>query len=268
MVARTRELAHLEGEGLTDRGRCRPENEDAFALLPERGLFIVSDGMGGAHAGGLASRMVVAALPLMLERRLQTTRLENARTHRSWLGQAKAICSAIRDSILELSRALREQSAGQPGFAGMGATVVLALSHRGHLFFANMGDSRLYLLRRKTLKRLTEDHSIVGILLRGKRITEAEARCHPARGKLSRYVGMEGLVYPDVRFTKLTMGDRFLLCTDGLTEMVSEAAIRGTLLKVRDPAKACAALVSKANAAGGRDNVTAVVIDPSPVTAL
>jgi protein phosphatase len=241
----------VRSAGLSDKGKVRPANEDAFAMLSKQGLFIVSDGMGGHQAGATASEIVVRVLPKMLQQRVSALR-----------GNAeRAVCRALRDTIVALSQNVRQQSAGQPGLAGMGATVVLAWIRNREAFIAHMGDSRAYLYRGEKLKQLTADHSVVGILLRRREITPEEARVHPARSQISRYVGMDGLVYPDVRTLRLSSGDRLLLCTDGLTGMVSDKTIARILGRYREPEAACRSLVDAANAKGGHDNVTVLVAD-------
>jgi protein phosphatase len=236
---------------LSDVGRVRAANEDAFAVLPDQGLLIVSDGMGGHQAGATASKIVVDVLPAMIEQRLA-----RARDQRSL-----APSRVLRDTIVDLSRKVREQSAGRAGLAGMGATVVAVSLQGNRAYVAHMGDSRLYLHRMGRLQLLTHDHSLVALLLRREEITPAEARDHPARGKLSRYVGMETEVYPDVRALRLTPGDRLLLCTDGLTGMVSDEDVAAILKTAAEPESACRSLVDAANARGGRDNVTVLVAD-------
>jgi protein phosphatase len=234
----------------TDVGRVRDHNEDALFVNPKHGLFIVSDGMGGQQAGALASEIVVKVLPPMLEERLGKLR--------RW--SADIIRHVLSDAIMALSRELRARSADQAGLKGMGATVVLVLIRGRRAYIAHMGDSRAYLFRRGWLTPLTDDHSIVGILLRQGEISEAQARKHPARGRLSRYVGMEGEVYPDVRVEALRKADRLLLCTDGLTGMISDIQIKRILKANREPQKASQALVDAANRAGGKDNVTVVMV--------
>jgi protein phosphatase len=124
-----------------------------------------------------------------------------------------------------------------------------------------MGDSRMYLHRQGRLSLLTHDHSLVALLLRRGEITPDQAKDHPARGKLSRYVGMETEVYPDIRAVHLVQGDRLLLCTDGLTGTVSEQEIAAILGQPVEPESACRSLIDAANAAGGRDNITVLVAD-------
>lgn len=237
--------------GLSHRGRVRDHNEDALALLPEQGLFIVADGMGGHQAGETASKAVVTVLPKMIEQQ----RAAAAK------GDLPSLSRTLRDAIAELSRLLRQQSAEQTGLAGMGSTVVLACIRGDAAVIAHMGDSRAYLLRRGKLKQLTDDHSLVGILLRQGEITPAEARVHPARSRISRYVGMQGDAQPEARTLKLLRGDRLLLCTDGLTGMVEDEAIASILTAESDPEAACAALIDAANKSGGNDNITAIILD-------
>ncbi len=243
--------AVLRAGALTDRGRVRDHNEDAYALLPEDGLYIVADGMGGHQAGETASQAVVTVLPKMIEQRRAAARKRDV----------PSLARTVQDAIAELSRMLRQQSAEQTGLAGMGSTVVLACIRDEAAIIAHMGDSRAYLFRRGKLKQLTDDHSLVGILLRQGEITPAEARVHPARNRISRYVGMEGEARPEARTLKLLRGDRLLLCTDGLTGMVEDDAIASLLAAERDPEGACAALINAANKGGGKDNITALILD-------
>ena len=223
----------------------------AFFTDIEHGLFIVSDGMGGAHAGELASEIVVKILPQMIEERM--TMLEKP--------TSQEIRLLLRDAITELSERLSHESRDKIGLKGMGATVVLAMIKRKSAHIANMGDSRAYLFRDNQLKQLTEDHSIVGILLRHGDITPQEVIEHPAKGRLSRYVGMEGEVYPDVCTVRIKNGDRLLLCSDGLSGMLNDRKIAELLIMHPDPQNACKALVDAANSIGGKDNITVVIVD-------
>jgi protein phosphatase len=241
----------LRAAALSDIGKVRRANEDAFALLPEQGLLIVADGMGGHRGGATASKIVVSVLPKMIEQRLASVPQD----------QVETISRFLRDAVLDLSRQVRQQSAREPSLAGMGATVVVAWVKGKQAFIAHMGDSRAYLYRQGKLKQLTDDHSVVGILLRQGEITPEEARVHPARNQVTRCVGMEGEVYPDVQTLLLSAEDRLLLCTDGLTGMVRDEGIAEILARSDDPQIACGSLVDAANAAGGHDNVTVLVAD-------
>jgi serine/threonine protein phosphatase PrpC len=223
-------------------------------IRADRGLLAVSDGMGGGAAGATASRAVVAALPSLLERHLGAIPDDDETRNRD----------ALRDAIVELSQEMFRQSAGRPGLDGMGATVVAACLRGLTLYVAHMGDSRAYLLRASVLSRLTTDHSLVQLLLGEGAIGPEEIAHHPLKGRISRHVGMESVVYPDVRSLALTPGDRLLLCTDGLSGMVADDEIGRLLAQAESPASACQKLIAAALAGGGADNVTALVADWTP----
>ncbi|HEY6541994.1 MAG TPA: PP2C family serine/threonine-protein phosphatase [Ktedonobacteraceae bacterium] len=248
----TNELAWpTQAAYVSDAGRVRQQNEDCGLVDLKRTLFIVSDGMGGHQSGEAASRSVVTMLPHLIEQRV--TLLPPPST--------EAIGLALRDAIVELSQRLRAESAGRAGLQGMGATVAVAWLRGSIAHLAHIGDSRIYLFRHERLMQLTEDHSVIALLLRHGEITLEEVQTHPMRGRLSRYVGMEGEVSPDVQTVQLQAGDRLLLCSDGLTNMVSGTQIAHLLQINAEPAGACRALVNAANAAGGTDNITALVVD-------
>ena len=238
-------------EASTDIGRVRKENQDAFVGLPEIGLFLVSDGMGGAPGGKLAADIVVGILPKMLEARLRRLRNPWPRAIRYWL----------KYEILKLSRNVLARSASEPGLKGMGATLVLVLCQYNRLHIAHVGDSRAYLFRNRSLVQLTDDHSVVGFLLRQGEITQSEAKKHPARGTLTRCIGMPADVKADVRTMVPKKGDRILLCSDGLHGMVPETEISAILDANPIPGEACQPLIDAANKVGGKDNITAIVVD-------
>lgn len=235
----------------TDIGRVRKENQDAFVGLPEIGLFLVSDGMGGAPGGKLAADIVIGVLPKMLKARLRRFRNPRPRAIRYWL----------KYEILKLSRNVLARSASEPGLKGMGATLVLVLCQCNRLHIAHMGDSRAYLFRNRSLVQLTDDHSVVGFLLRQGEITQSETEQHPARGTLTRCIGMQADVKADVKTVAPKKGDRILLCSDGLHGMVSENEISAILDANPNPGEACQALIDAANKVGGKDNITAVMVD-------
>lgn len=242
----------IHASGLTNVGKVCDNNEDAYVLDPDHGLFIVSDGMGGEQTGEIASKVVTTVLPVMILARLNRLRNPRTRAIRYWL----------RQDILRLSQQLHAEAAQKTAVRGTGATVVLALLREERAHIAHMGDSRAYLLRENHLRQLTDDHSIVAMLVRGGEITTEEAKTHPARGQITRFVGMEAIVYPDVRTFPLKAGDRLLLCSDGLTGMVSDEDITAILCTTPAPRQACKLLVHAANEAGGKDNITVVVIEP------
>lgn len=241
----------LVAAALTDQGRRRPNNEDAFALQPERGLLLVSDGMGGHRAGEKASAVVVTGFPGLIEGKLAETAPADA----------KRVEESLRDAVVELSQELHRLSAADLEVAGLGATLVLLLFRGESAWVVNMGDSRAYRLRGGRLEALTEDHSLLAALVRRGFMSAEEAERRPGLARLTRYVGMEGAVHPDVRPETPEPGDRYLLCTDGLTGMLDEQAIASLLKDAPDPETACRVLVDAANAAGGGDNVTVIVAD-------
>ena len=245
----------VRAAGMTDIGRVRTNNEDSWLIDLERRLFIVSDGMGGHQAGEVASQAVVTVLPAMIEQLVVQRKPASESTYKL----------VLRDAILSLSQRLHEESQGQAGLQGMGATLVLAWFIEGRrtikALFASMGDSRIYRVRNKAIQQLTRDHSLVALLVRHGEITEEEAKGHPARGRLSRYVGMEGDTFADVFTLDVQPGDRFLLCSDGLTGMVPDQKVAQLLAHNPEPELACKVLMAAANEAGGKDNITALVIN-------
>jgi serine/threonine protein phosphatase PrpC len=235
---------------LTDKGRVREQNEDRWAADPANGIFLVSDGIGGGFAGELASKIVAEVLPGALREKLAgQDDLRNP-----------IAAQRVSAAIAEVSAEMRQKTKNEPGFDGMGATVVLAVVRGDVALIAHMGDSRAYLFRRGRLTQLTRDHSITQLLIDSGDITEVEAKTHPSRGKLSRCVGMEGQPLPETSVVDLRGGDKILLCTDGLTGMVSGEEIGNTLSSRWRPKRQCERLVTQANEAGGVDNITVLVL--------
>jgi protein phosphatase len=207
--------------------------------------------MGGHQAGEVASNAVVSVLPKLIQQRVKGLAS----------GGSRGIQLALREAVLELSRRLLEESTGRADLKGMGATLALAWlpgsSRVAHL--VHMGDSRIYLFRQGRLSQMTEDHSLAALLVKHGEISLEEARRHPARSRLSRYIGMEAEAYPDAQTIELQAGDRLLLCSDGLTSMLPDEQIAQILAQHPDPGLACRSLVETANRVGGEDNVTVVV---------
>jgi protein phosphatase len=223
----------------SDTGRQRRANEDS--LLARSPLFVVADGMGGAQAGEVASRIAVESFQPGLQDASQPE-----------LALA-ALARAANSRIHELSHTHAEQ-------AGMGTTLTAVYVGEQEVAIAHVGDSRAYCLRDGQLQRLTDDHSLVDELMRQGRLTPEEAVEHPQRSVITRALGPEGTVEVDTRSVRARPGDVYLLCSDGLTTMISEEQIAAVLLAHPGLRDAGEALIAAANEAGGRDNITVVLI--------
>lgn len=240
--------------GGTDVGCVRERNEDAYLVDAENGLFIVADGVGGHGGGDKAAQMATALLPDIIRRRI-------AESPEPRSSDDPAIAAMLADSLHEFGHRIREAGASRLDYKDMGATVVLALLTEQHAHIAHIGDSRAYLLRDGGLRQLTEDHSIVGLLVRNGEITPREAENHPAKGRLSRFAGMEADVPAATQTIDLQPGNRMLLCTDGLWGMLPDNELEAILAGGNDPDATCCSLLAAGKQAGGQDNLTAVVVD-------
>lgn len=244
----------IRGASITDQGKVRKENQDAFFADNEKGLFIVADGMGGHAAGATASQRVIEKLPaLVLEGYGRLANSGNAISDVE-IGQA------LRKAAIKLNAQIHSEGTSDFEKRGMGATVVLASFIEKWVFLMHLGDSRAYLWRQRHFQQLTEDHTVGMMLLRLNQITPEELDKKPVLQRLSRCVGMEGEAKPEVQKMVVHHGDRLLLCSDGLTKMVNDERLSEILGGVDDPEIICQQLISAANAAGGTDNITAVVI--------
>jgi len=249
-VVAPRPRQHLLAHGQTDCGRVRSTNEDAFHVDTAAGLFIVADGMGGGPAGELAAKIVVEILPSLLERRRQTAPNPGG----------FSASRALTDALIEISEQLYARAQSVPGLSGMGAATVVALIEGTTASIAHLGDCRAYLLRGHLLQRLTKDHSMAQLLVDAGELTDASARKHPLRSHLSRFVGIPGETKPDFTSLNLEPGDRILLCSDGLTGMVDDGQLLKLLNGTEVLVPSCQDLIAAANLAGGRDNITVVLV--------
>lgn len=229
----------------SDLGRRRSANEDTYALAPELGLFLVADGMGGHRAGQVASGLAARAASATLRT------LRDERRGAAW--RLRTCVAAANAEILAGSRA-------KPELAGMGTTVVALLAEGDRLAVANVGDSRAYRVRGGAIERLTDDHTLVGELVRRGEISERAAALHPQRHVLLRALGVRRNVEPDVMELTPEPGDLYLLCSDGLTGHVDDEEIAELVAGVADLDVACERLVDLANARGGEDNITVVLV--------
>jgi PPM family protein phosphatase len=226
--------------GVTDVGRVRDGNEDDFIDQADRlGLVAVADGMGGHRAGEVASATALEALRASVAN-----------------GQS------LRDAIEGANDAVLEKSESDLELHGMGTTLTAGmLGSDGHLVVGHVGDSRAYLVRGGELTQITTDHSLVEEMVRDGVLTPEQAEVHPQRSTITRALGIDPRVEVDEYPIELQPGDRILLCSDGLTTMVRPDEIAGILTREPDPKRAAQLLVDAANAAGGEDNITAVIIE-------
>lgn len=224
----------------TDVGKVRELNEDSFGC--KDGLYVVADGMGGHKAGEVASMIAVETLLLRDPRTLTKNKLE------------KDIACA-NENVLHV--AVEDLSC-----KGMGTTLaLLAVVNANEAFLANVGDSRIYRWRKDSgLELLTEDHTIAFELVRSGGLTEEEMRNHPKRNVLTKALGAEATVVPAINRIELQMGDRFLLCSDGLSTMLTKEEIAECMASEATPQEIADCLVEAANANGGNDNITAIVL--------
>ena len=223
----------------TDVGRGRPENEDNLLVDREHGLYAVADGMGGHRAGEVAS---LTAIQTLKEAYLGGQRLDEA--------------------VVAANAAVFAKGGDDPALRGMGTTMTaIALQNDSTALFGHVGDSRAYLMRDGTVTQVTDDHSLVEQLVREGRLTPEEAQHHPQRAVITRALGIDAQVEVDTYRVDLKAGDRLLICSDGLTNMLSNDTIGQTLRRHADPQQAADTLVDMANQAGGDDNITVVILD-------
>lgn len=242
---------------LTDQGICREENQDALVYSPENKLFAVSDGMGGV-AFGKRTAMLVSTM-------LTGAAAQLARWEDSSEALARELARYIRDISDNIQR-LGNPEGVPPAF---GATLTGFLIHNHNAVIFNVGDSRVYRLRRDSdcLERMTVDHSLVQILLETGDLTEEEAWDYPERSVITQYMGMTPSIEPAVKVEPLEPGDLYLVCSDGLHGMLREPEIAGMLDRKRTPEELCARLVQAANDAGGKDNISVVIWSSEPADA-
>ncbi len=238
----------MQAYARTDIGCVRKMNQDVFfyttqPIGPLPNLFIVADGMGGHRAGDFAARYAIDVC---------VDSIKNS-SHASPI-------KALDEAVKLANSKVYEKSETNAEYQGMGTTMVLCFIESGQLYVANVGDSRLYLLG-DGLSQVTEDHSYVAAMVRAGEITEEEARIHPDKNMITRAIGVSETVRIDYFEVDLKNGDRILLCSDGLTNMVTDQEI-GEILEQESPHQAVDDLIERAIDYGGADNITAIVVEP------
>jgi protein phosphatase len=251
---------------LTDRGQKRASNEDAFGLSIEHGVFVVCDGMGGAAAGEVASSLAV-------EEMLRQLTSPAVNESDSELAESTPLDLVVREAVWAANAAIYSRARRNSRYSGMGTTLVGLLTRARRVLVLNVGDSRCYRLRSGVLEQLTLDHSLVEEQVRMGRLSSADAQRSPLRNVITRALGTYDEVTPDIFEHEARIGDLFLLCSDGLTRELTDAQIESLLAagltshdhgepKLGEPKleELCARLVDAANQAGGRDNITCLLV--------
>lgn len=241
----------MHAEFRTDRGRIRNHNEDNGGIFENQlgnPLVIVADGMGGHRAGDVASEMAVR---LLSEKWRDVADMKSAVEIDSWFREA---IQAVNEQILAHAKQ-------DPTLQGMGTTLVAAVFANSQIIVANVGDSRGYIMKNDILEQLTEDHSLVNELLRKGEITKEDAENHPRKNILLRALGIEGNVETDVFILPFQSKDQLLLCSDGLSNMLPKQEIEAILTSQRTLAEKADIFITKANANGGEDNITVLLLE-------
>jgi protein phosphatase len=240
----------------TDAGRARSHNEDSVTADPGLGLAILADGMGGYNAGevasGMATTLLLSELAQAFAEQGPDARDENGRLH------AHAV---IEKEVKRANGAIYQAAQSQPQYAGMGTTLVMTLFHDNQLTVAHIGDSRLYRWRDETLVQLTRDHSLLQEQIDSGIITAEQARHSRNRNLVTRALGIDPEVIADVSDHPVRPGDLYLLCSDGLNDMVEDEEIALSLSTLSANLELCATqLVDMANDNGGRDNISVILV--------
>ena len=234
----------------TDIGKARELNQDYYYISPleeELKLYILADGMGGYKGGEVASNLATNAAKEYVYQNFEKIEKEK-----------NEILKLVKEAILYANKVVYEKSKELKELEGMGTTLEICLIYNNKAYIGHIGDSRVYRLRKGIMRRLTKDHSYVQQLIEDGKITREEANTHPKKNMLTKALGCMPYVEPDIRARNIEKSDIFMMCSDGLTNMVSEEMICETIKE--NPQTAADELVRKANSAGGYDNITVIII--------
>lgn len=239
----------MEVAYLTDLGKAREVNEDSCCCTKLPGgceLLMVADGMGGHNAGEVASMIAVNSISDYLKVNIDNPSEEK-------------IVESVKNAIQKANENIYSESLQNESYSGMGTTVTCAVAFNGMLYIGHVGDSRAYIQKSGKLHKITSDHSLVAELVKNGTITEAEAMHHPQKNIITRALGIEDQVDIDIERVYMDPGDIFLLCTDGLSNMLEDMEIEKILNDMKSPGAAVRELIDRANDAGGYDNITVVI---------
>src|SRR5689334_303475 len=247
----------LQTASLTDAGRVRDHNEDCIESRPDIGLFVLADGMGGYNAGEVASGMATSLIADGFSEAWKPRDVD-----RMGREEAKAYAEKLlREQIARANNAIFTTSQNNPECAGMGTTLVVCQFYDNFVAVAHIGDSRLYRLRGDVMEQVTRDHSLLQEQLDSGLITPEEAKLSQNKNLVTRALGIDPVVEPEIHVHETQPDDTYLLCSDGLSDMVEDEEIRLTLITLKsNPNLTVQQLVQAANDNGGRDNISAMLI--------
>lgn len=254
------DVVQIVSGGVTDVGRVRTNNEDSFRILGSLNLFILSDGMGGEAHGEIASAMAVETVANYCSRPEGPKKDTNATLHSGASANLSLQTKILQQAVFQANSDIHQSAQEHPEQRGMGATMTAGWINGNTLSIAHVGDSRAYLLRTGSLQQLTNDHSLVAEQVRRGILTPQQAEESDMQSVLLRALGANPEVDVDVDEISVMPRDVLLFCSDGLTRMVTEPEIAGSLQAETDPQSAAQKLVELANERGGLDNVTVIVV--------
>jgi serine/threonine protein phosphatase PrpC len=246
----------LEMASLTHPGRVRAHNEDSLSCEPSCGLAVLADGMGGYNAGEVASGITVSVLTTEVRNSLQTVRPGDKNEN-----DEDVAVGLLRDNVQKANASIFHAAQSQPQYSGMGTTVVAGLFYDNRVAVAHVGDSRMYRLRGEAFEAITKDHSLLQEQIDSGMISKEDARLSRNKNLVTRAVGIDSEVSTEVHVHAVEVGDIYLLCSDGLNDMVEDDQIGGTLRALRSNISLAAnQLVKMANDNGGRDNISVILV--------
>lgn len=236
----------------SDKGMVREINEDYVNVVTESPelpqAFIIADGMGGHNAGEIASKMAVDCISGYIKESLKQ------------LANSEEISKSIEEMMQKANLEVYDKSKESEANYGMGTTLIVAVLYNGNIHIGHIGDSRAYLIREEKIERITTDHSYIEELIKNGSINREEAEKHPKKNLITRALGCSEDMLVDSYICEAREKDIFMLCTDGLTNKLSEAEIMDILLNNEDPQDACNELVRRSNEKGGEDNISVIVV--------
>ncbi len=237
--------------GITDEGEKRDNNEDSFLIIKDKNLYLVADGMGGHNAGEVASSKAVQ----LVNEHLTDTRISLMQS------DSNLIKKELTEAILVAHTFILDEAKSKKEYKGMGTTIVAAFLHDQKVHTCHVGDSRAYVINANSIKQITNDHSYVGELVRNGKMSTEEARHSNMKNQITQALGSPYSVKPEYNSCSVDDASRILLCSDGLWDMLSDGQIQKTVMTDESLEDICISLVKNANQAGGKDNITLILIN-------